>query len=78
MKDMKRFFGSLFGQQQKPRQKAEPAAPARREALRQEPTEVYKKGDVIGGRYEIHALPSHRNLKKTVGNLQKTCHTAGE
>jgi hypothetical protein len=23
-------------------------------------------------------LPSHRNLKKTVGNLQKTCHTAGE
>jgi hypothetical protein len=24
------------------------------------------------------ALPSHRNLKKTVGNLQKTCHTAGE
>ena len=24
------------------------------------------------------SLPSHRNLKKTVGNLQKTCHTAGE
>jgi prepilin-type N-terminal cleavage/methylation domain-containing protein len=25
-----------------------------------------------------NTLPSHRNLKKTVGNLQKTCHTAGE
>jgi hypothetical protein len=27
---------------------------------------------------ELNLLPSHRNLKKTVGNLQKTCHTAGE
>jgi ketosteroid isomerase-like protein len=27
---------------------------------------------------DIVSLPSHRNLKKTVGNLQKTCHTAGE
>jgi hypothetical protein len=30
------------------------------------------------GLYDIKSLPSHRNLKKTVGNLQKTCHTAGE
>jgi hypothetical protein len=27
---------------------------------------------------EHDPLPSHRNLKKAVGNLQKTCHTAGE
>ncbi|MGD0413090.1 MAG: hypothetical protein ABSC18_15470, partial [Verrucomicrobiota bacterium] len=26
----------------------------------------------------IHiSLPSHRNLEKMVGNLMKTCHTAG-
>jgi len=26
---------------------------------------------------EITSLPSHRKLKKMVGNSQKTCHTAG-
>ena len=54
MKRMKDFFGSLFGQEQKPRQEAKPAAPARREPPRQEAAELYKKGDVIGGKYEIH------------------------
>ena len=24
------------------------------------------------------SLPSHRNLNKTVGNFQRTCHTAGK
>jgi hypothetical protein len=32
----------------------------------------------IAKRDGYESLPSHRNLKKTVGNLQKTCHTAGE
>src|ERR1017187_5865818 len=54
MKGMRGFFGSLFGQGQKPRQEAKPAAPVRREAPRQEAAELYKKGDVIGGQYEIH------------------------
>ena len=54
MKSMKDFFGSLFGQEQKPRQEPKPAAPVRREAPRQEAAELYKKGDVIGGKYEIH------------------------
>jgi len=56
MKGMKDFFGSLFGQEEKPRQEAKPAAPRRREAPQQEAetAELYKKGDVIGGWYEIH------------------------
>src|ERR1039458_7018861 len=54
MKSMKGFFGSLFGQEQKSRQEPKPAAPVRREAPRQEAGELYKKGDVIGGKYEIH------------------------
>jgi tetratricopeptide (TPR) repeat protein/tRNA A-37 threonylcarbamoyl transferase component Bud32 len=56
MKSMKDFFGSLFGQEQKPRQEDKPAAPMRREAPQQEAetSELYKKGDVIGGWYEIH------------------------
>jgi hypothetical protein len=28
-------------------------------------------------RDEWESLPSHRNLEKMVGNLMKTCHTAG-
>jgi serine/threonine protein kinase len=54
MKGMKDFFGSLFGQEQKPRQEAKPAAPVRREAPGHGAAEFYKKGDVIGGKYEIH------------------------
>jgi hypothetical protein len=27
---------------------------------------------------ESRSLPSHRNLKKVVGNSMKTCHTAGD
>jgi tetratricopeptide (TPR) repeat protein len=54
MKGMKDMFGSLFGQEQKPRQEAKPAAPVRREAPQQEAAELYKKGDVIGGKYEVH------------------------
>jgi serine/threonine protein kinase len=54
MKSMKDFFGSLFGKEQKPRHEAKPAAPVRRDAPRQEATELYKKGDVIDGKYEIH------------------------
>jgi serine/threonine protein kinase len=53
MKGMKDFFGSLFGQEQKPRLEAKPAAPVQREAPRGEAAELYKNGDVIGGRYEI-------------------------
>jgi tetratricopeptide (TPR) repeat protein len=53
---MKDLFGRLFGQEQKPRQEPEPAAPARREAPRQEAAEIYKKGDVIGGQYEVHRI----------------------
>ena len=51
---MRDFFGSLFGQERKLRGEAKPPAPARRDAPRQEATERYKKGDVIGGKYEIH------------------------
>jgi tetratricopeptide (TPR) repeat protein len=54
MKSMRGFFGSLFGQEQKPPQEAKPAAPVRPDAPRQEVKELYKKGDVIGGTYEIH------------------------
>ena len=32
----------------------------------------------LPGGVEIHPVPSYRNLKKTVGNLQETCHTAGK
>src|ERR1035437_7307769 len=53
MKGMKDFFGSLFGQEQKPRQEAKPVAAVRQEAPRQEAAELYKKGDVIGGKYEV-------------------------
>jgi tetratricopeptide (TPR) repeat protein len=56
MKGMKGFFGSLFGQEQKPRQEAKPAAPARREAPPQEAAELYKKGYVIGSQYEVHRI----------------------
>ena len=51
---MKDLFGRLFGQEQKPRLEAKPAAPVRRDAPPQEAVELYKKGDVIGGKYEIH------------------------
>jgi serine/threonine protein kinase len=54
MKIMKGFFGSLFGQEQKPRQEAKPAAPVGRDAPRQEAAELYKKGDVIGRKWEVH------------------------
>jgi len=54
MKSMKDFFGSLFGQEQKPGQEAKAAAPVPQEAPRLEAAELYKKGDVIGGKYEIH------------------------
>jgi tetratricopeptide (TPR) repeat protein len=54
MKSMKDLFGSLFGQEEKPGQEPKAAAPARREAPRQEAAELYKKGDVIGGQYEVH------------------------
>jgi serine/threonine protein kinase len=54
MKSMKAFFGSLFGKEQQPGREAKPAAPARREPPPQEAPELYKKGDVIGGKYEIH------------------------
>jgi tetratricopeptide (TPR) repeat protein len=51
---MKGFFGSLFGKEQKPGQEAKPAAPVPQEAPRQEAAELYRKGDVIDGRIEIH------------------------
>jgi serine/threonine protein kinase len=54
MKGMKDFFGSLFRQDQNSRQEGKPVAPARRDAPRQEAAELYKKGDVIRGKYEIH------------------------
>jgi tetratricopeptide (TPR) repeat protein len=51
---MKNLFGRLFRQEEKPRQEPKPAAPVRRDVPRQEAVELYKKGDVIGGKYEIH------------------------
>lgn len=51
---MRGFFGSLFGKEQKPGQEAKPAAPVPQEAPRQEAAELYRKGDVIDGRIEIH------------------------
>ena len=54
MKSMKGLLGSLFGQEQKPRQEAKPVAPVWREAPGHGAAELYKKGDVIGGKYEIH------------------------
>jgi len=51
---VKDFFRGLFGQEQKPRLGAKPAAPVRREAPRQEIVELYKKSDVIGGKYEVY------------------------
>ena len=54
MKSIRDLFGSLFGQQHKPRPEARPAAPVRRDGRRQEAAALYKKGDVIGGKYEIH------------------------
>ena len=54
MKNMKDFFGSLFGQEEKPRREAKQAAPVRREAPRQDAAEPYKKGDLIGGSYTVH------------------------
>ena len=56
MKSMKDFFGSLFGQEQKPQPEARPAAPAWQAAPRPKAPDLYKKGDVIGGRYEIHGI----------------------
>jgi hypothetical protein len=38
---------------------------------------LHTKSETPPGIYS-GSLPSHRNLRKTVGNLQKTCHTAGE
>ena len=51
---MKNIFGSLFVREQKPGPAAKPAGAARREAPRQEVAELYNKGDVIGGKYEVH------------------------
>ena len=53
---MKDLFGRLFGQEERPRQEAKPAAPVRRDAPRQEAAELYKKGDVIGSKYEIQGV----------------------
>ena len=56
MKSMKAFFGSLFGQEQKPRREAKPAEPGRGDAPRKEAAELYKKGDVIGRKWEVHGI----------------------
>src|ERR1022692_2296139 len=53
MKGMKDFFGSLFGQEEKPRREAKQAAPVRREVPPREAAELYKKGEVIGGDFEV-------------------------
>jgi serine/threonine protein kinase/Tfp pilus assembly protein PilF len=45
---MKRFFENLFGRKQEPPQIKKRPAPAREEF------ELYKKGDVIGGKYLVH------------------------
>jgi hypothetical protein len=34
--------------------------------------------DYLSRNGNIVSVPSHRNLKKAVGNLQETCHTAGK
>jgi tetratricopeptide (TPR) repeat protein len=72
---MRAFFVSLFGPERIPQPGAKAAAPVRQDAPQREAADLYKKGDVIGGQYEIHGtlgkggfgvvyLAYHRELKE--------------
>ena len=54
MTSMKDFFGSLFGKRETQRNNEAPARAERRNEPRRREGELYKKGDVIGGNYEVH------------------------
>ena len=51
---MKQFFGSLFGSYPAPKVPPVIAKASPPIIAHSEPTEFYKKGDVIGGKYEVH------------------------
>jgi serine/threonine protein kinase len=53
---MKAIFGGLFGKERKSQPEAKPAAPVQREIPRQRVAAVYKKGDLIGGKYVVHGI----------------------
>lgn len=53
---MKSFFENFFGGKQEPPKNQKPSTPVRRNAPRQEAAELYKKGDVIRGKYEIRGI----------------------
>lgn len=50
---MKEFFGNLFGKRQKTPKPEPPANPPPRNATAVVESDLYKKGDVIGGTYEV-------------------------
>ncbi len=50
---MKGFFGSLFGNGQRPRNNEGRAKPVQRSVPERKESELFKKGDVIGGKYEV-------------------------
>jgi tetratricopeptide (TPR) repeat protein len=51
---MKQFFGSLFGNQPAPKVPPVIAKAPPPIVSRSQPAEIYKKGDVIGGKFEVH------------------------
>ena len=50
---MKSFFENLFGKKQEPPKIEKCPEPVRRNAPEREEFELYKKGDVIGGKYDV-------------------------
>jgi tetratricopeptide (TPR) repeat protein len=53
---MKSFFENLFGRKQEPPQNQKRAEPVRQNVGQREYPEFYKKGDVIGGKYEVRSI----------------------
>ncbi|HEY1718759.1 MAG TPA: protein kinase, partial [Verrucomicrobiae bacterium] len=50
---MKGFFGNLFGKQPEPEKNEKRLEPPKRDVPKRAESELYKKGDVIGGKYEV-------------------------
>jgi tetratricopeptide (TPR) repeat protein len=50
---MKGFFGNLFGKQPEPQKNEKRPELAKRDMPKRKELELYKKGDVIGGKYEV-------------------------
>jgi serine/threonine protein kinase len=53
---MKGFFGNLFGKQPEPQKNEKRPEPVKRDVPKRAELELYKKGDVIGGKYEVQEL----------------------